>query len=315
VNEAAAADISDDRGGVSSSPIEATYKAREVEGALDLLFYRRVGFRLAQFFAARSTSPAQVTFVGTAVGVAAGHLYMYEALALNALGMLLHVSANLLDNVDGQLARLTHRQSEQGRVIDGIGDNVVFASVYAHLCIRHVNAGGSQLVWLVALAAAICHSFQSAAAEFCRDVYARFASGRKTQLYHSNELRRRQQNCRWTDAPLQKLLLALHANYVAQQETALPRLAQLRDWILRNGAPNWFTPAYEGANGALVRHARLLGTNARMLVLFVALLLRRPVWYFIAELTVFNALFVWLLIRQNSLGSQLLRRCNERAAS
>ena len=33
------------------SRIAATYKAREVEGALDLYFYRPLGFRLAEFFA------------------------------------------------------------------------------------------------------------------------------------------------------------------------------------------------------------------------------------------------------------------------
>ena len=31
--------------------IESTFKAREVEGAFDLYFYRPIGFRLAQFFA------------------------------------------------------------------------------------------------------------------------------------------------------------------------------------------------------------------------------------------------------------------------
>ncbi len=33
------------------SRIAATYKAREVEGALDVYFYRPLGFRLAEFFA------------------------------------------------------------------------------------------------------------------------------------------------------------------------------------------------------------------------------------------------------------------------
>ena len=33
------------------SRVEATYKAREVEGVLDLYFYRPIGFLLAEFFA------------------------------------------------------------------------------------------------------------------------------------------------------------------------------------------------------------------------------------------------------------------------
>lgn len=37
---------------------------------------------------------------------------------------------HILDGVDGQLARLTNRQSEFGKVIDGLADNVTFVSVY-----------------------------------------------------------------------------------------------------------------------------------------------------------------------------------------
>jgi hypothetical protein len=36
---------------VAPSTIETTYKAREVEGIVDIYFYRKVGFRIAQYFA------------------------------------------------------------------------------------------------------------------------------------------------------------------------------------------------------------------------------------------------------------------------
>jgi phosphatidylglycerophosphate synthase len=300
VNEAVAADLSRAQS-AAGKDLESTYKARDVEGALDLLFYRPIGFRLAQLFARTSVSPDQVTLLATICGVVAGHLYFYDALWLNVGGMLLHVAANLFDNADGQLARLTRRQNEQGRVIDGLGDNIVFISIYAHLCLRVVAGGGSASIWLLALAAGVCHSFQSAAAEFCRDAYLRFATNRMTPLFNSRELRTRARESRgW-----RKFLHLLHAGYVWQQETELPALARLRDRVQH--IPTLFRAAYREAHQSLVRHARLLGTSTRMFVLFVVLFLRHPGWYFIAELTVFNAIFAWLLSRQNSLAARFER--------
>ena len=40
---------------------ETTYKAREVEGILDLYFYRKIGFWLAQFFARLNVTPTAVS--------------------------------------------------------------------------------------------------------------------------------------------------------------------------------------------------------------------------------------------------------------
>jgi phosphatidylglycerophosphate synthase len=275
-------------------------KARDVEGPLDLLFYRPVGLRLARFFAACRLTPDHVTLLGTIAGVLAGHLYFYRALSLNVVGMVLHITANLLDNVDGQLARLTKRQSETGKVIDGIGDYLVFLSVYVHLSLRFVAGGGSQLIWSVALAAALCHGVQSAAAEFSRDAYARFASGRSMQLQSSRALRARK-----------KLLMRLHAQYAATQERALPALALLRDHLPPT-LPDWFAQEYRATHSGVPRRSRLLGTNTRMLAIFAALLLRQPLWYFVFEIAILNVIFIWLRTRENSACRRLLEMISER---
>jgi len=43
----------------------------------------------------------------------------------------------------------------------------------------------------------------------------------------------------------------------------------------------------------------LLATNPRMILLFTLLLVDQPIWYFFAELTVFNLLLVMLLRRED----------------
>jgi hypothetical protein len=288
--------------------IEATYKSREIEGFLDLHFYRKVGFQLARVFAWAGVTPNGVTLLGTAIGIAAGHLYFYRDLTTNIVGMCLHVFANAMDNADGQLARLTNRLSSTGRVLDGIGDNLVFASVYVHLCLRLVAEGGSRGVWVVALLAGLSHRFQSEAAEFCRDAYLRFAAGKLRSLELSSDLRQEYEAVTWGAHFFKKLSLKLHLGYVTEQEMLCPCLVRLEEAarrIFTDGVPQTFRDCYRQTNRAMIKSFFLFRTNARMLLLFLLLFIRQPVWYFMVELIALNFLLVVLAFRQNAICRRL----------
>ena len=53
----------------AASNIESTLKGREVEGILDLYFYRPIGFRLAELFAKLKMTPAGVSLLAGIFGV------------------------------------------------------------------------------------------------------------------------------------------------------------------------------------------------------------------------------------------------------
>ncbi|MEY2575873.1 MAG: hypothetical protein QOF80_1360 [Verrucomicrobiota bacterium] len=288
--------------------VEATYKSREIEGFLDLHFYRKVGFQLARFFAWAGFTPNGVTVLGTLIGIAAGHLYFYRDLATNVVGMCLHVFANAMDNADGQLARLTNRHSPSGRVLDGIGDNLIYASVYVHLCLRYLAGGGSHGIWLVALLAGLSHRLQSETAEFCRDAYLRFAVGKLGSIELSSDLRPKYEAVNWRTHFWQRLLLKLHLSYVREQEKLCPGLVRLEETARRTfaaGVPPAFRDRYREMNRAMISSFFLFRTNTRMLLLFVLLFLAQPVWYFAVELTALNILLVVLAFRQNTICREL----------
>lgn len=288
--------------------VEATYKSREIEGFLDLHFYRKVGFQLARFLAWAGFSPNGVTSLGTLIGIGAGHFYFYRDLTTNVVGMCLHVFANAMDNADGQLARLTNRLSPSGRVLDGIGDNLVFASVYVHLCLRFVAEGGSHGVWVVALLAGLSHRFQSEAAEFCRDAYLRFTAGKLRSLELSSDLRPQYDAVTWSKHFSRKLLLKLHLGYVTEQEMLCPCLTRLEEAARRifvSGVPQAFQDSYRQANRNMINFFFLFRTNARMLLLFLLLFVGQPVWYFLVELIALNLLLIVLASRQNAVCREL----------
>jgi phosphatidylglycerophosphate synthase len=286
--------------------IEASYKARDVEGFLDIHFYRKVGYRLALLFSKLKMSPAHVTWCGAALGIGAGHLYYYRDWKLNLLGMGLHVFSNAFDNADGQLARITKQGSRTGRALDGLADNLVFVSVYAHLCLRYTAGGGSHFVWLIALAAGASHSLQSAAADYFRNGYLYFAEGKAhAELDSSDRLQSEFERLSWRGQPWKKFLLRLYLNYTRQQEWLAPCLSELQRAAVQTNDLS-IAAAYRQQGRPLIRWLNLLATNPRMILLFALLLVGQPVWYFLIELTFLNLVLALVLREQNAICRRLL---------
>ena len=292
------------------SRVEATYKAREVEGVLDLYFFRPIGFRLAQFFERLKMTPASVTWLAGLFGVVAGHLYYYRDLRINIVGMAFHVCANALDNADGQLARLTHRESREGRIIDSIADHLGFLSIYVHLTLRYLAEGSSPAICLLALAAGISHALQGAAADYYRSTYLYFVTNRaRAGLDSASALQSDYQELGWRSKPWNKLLLALYLNFTRQQEMLAPHLKKLRDitsQLFQGQIPSWFETRYRNLVSPTFKWWSLLMTNTRMLVLFALLFIGQPIYYFWFEFIPLNLLFVYLIIRQENMSESLL---------
>ncbi|PYK29805.1 MAG: hypothetical protein DME57_09125 [Verrucomicrobia bacterium] len=285
--------------------VETTYKVREAEGILDVYFYRKLGFQLAKFFAKLGMSPIGVTLLGGVFGIFAGHLYFYRSLTINIAGMVLHVCANLLDNADGQLARLTGRQSREGRIIDSVVDHLIFTSIYLHLTLRCLSEGASPLIWLVALVAARSHGAQGGAADYYRNAYLYFVNGRSRGDFDSSSaLESEYRALSWREGPWQKFLLVMYLSFTRQQEMISPALKKFRDAVDRtfqDRIPDWFTSQYRNAAQPAFKFWGVLMTNTRMLFLFAVLLVDRVAWFFWLEITVFNLVLVYLLYRQRNM--------------
>ena len=286
------------------SRVATTYKGREVEGLLDFYVYRPIGFRLAAFFAQLKLTPAAVSVLAGVCGVIAGHFYFYRDLRINVIGMVLHVCANALDNADGQLARLTNRESRKGRIIDSVADHLVFASIYLNLTLRYVLHGAWPGIWLLALGAGISHALQGAAADYYRSAFLHFTSGARTALDSSPALLSDYRKLNWRRQAWDKLLLLLYLNFTLQQEVLAPQLKKLPETaraMFPGHIPAWLEQRNRDDAGYMLKWWRLLMTNTRMLVLFLLLFLGQPVYYFWFELIPLNVLFIWLIIRQEKM--------------
>ena len=94
------------------SKIESTYKAKDVEEIIDIHFYRPWGYALAVGAHRLGMTPNQISVIGMGVGVLSGHLFFYDDLTANLVGVFFWMLGQALDGADGQLARMANMRSQ-----------------------------------------------------------------------------------------------------------------------------------------------------------------------------------------------------------
>ena len=109
---------------------EPARRLEEIEDPTNLWFVHPLSERLVPLLARAGVHPNAVSLAGMACGAAAGFSYhrVHDPRAVVA-GFALMLAWHVLDGADGQLARVTGKQSPTGKVLDGVCDYVTFAAV------------------------------------------------------------------------------------------------------------------------------------------------------------------------------------------
>ena len=295
------------------SRIESTYKALDVEETIDIYFYRPIGYAIALGCRALGITPNVVTIVSIFIGVTGGHLLYYRDVTLNAYGILLWVIADTLDSVDGQLARMTNHRSKIGRILDGLGGNIMFLSIYSHLFARMVVTFPEiwwPLLALFTLTSGLSHSVQSALADYYRNAYMKFVvDPAKSELEGSDEIRAEWKATSFRKNPVKKILLAIYLDYTKKQERYSKNFQKLRKRAATefgHTIPSWFVDEYRRMNKPLMKYYAVLTTNTRMIIMSICVLTDHVPLYFIVEIFGINLIMVLVTMHQEKLSVQLL---------
>ena len=288
---------------------QASLKSKDTEEWIDLLFYRPIGFRWALFFRRLGVKPNAVTIASIFLGVAAGVLFYYQSLPLNILGMLLLVWANSYDSADGQLARLTGQKSELGRILDGISGDCWFIAIYFAIAFR-LMPEWSYWIFLLAAVAGFCHSKQAMMADYYRNIHLFFLLGKQgSELDNARQEEEKYNRMRWQDGFIQKLFQYFYKNYTAKQERLSPcfqRFFQaLKERYPDGVAPVEIREQFRRKSLPLMPLTNILSFNTRVIVLFISLLIDMPWFYFVFELTVLNAIFIYMVWKHEKLSREM----------
>lgn len=274
---------------------EPIRRTSEIEELTNLYFIHPIAARLTLLFAKWHLTPNAVSLAGMLSGVlAAVAYYHYQDLRYAVAGFVLMIVWHIMDGADGQLARLTKSQSQSGKIIDGICDYVTFIAVYVALGLNLSQALGLWM-WVLVVAAGICHAVQAAAYEVQRQEYNFWGRDLK-----SAELPNMDQAPSSADASTtQRLLNTLYGGYVRMQYWAAGVIPESRGILalilhqqpqraaaIRRQYREIFAPA--------VRRWSLLSANYRTLGIFIAAALKAPEYYFWFEILGFSTIMIML---------------------
>lgn len=104
---------------------------KKTDGFTSRFFARPISLQISRRLAPRGVSPNQMTFVSMLVGLAAAPFFLWSNPEIQVIGGLLFVLHSVLDGCDGELARLTYRESRFGGLFDFFSDNLVHVAIFA----------------------------------------------------------------------------------------------------------------------------------------------------------------------------------------
>lgn len=288
-----------------TSAYRQSLKSSDTEEWFDLIFYRRIGYAWALLAKKLGVTPNVITIASIFLGVGAGVLFYYDNIWLNVAGMLLLVWANSFDSADGQLARLTGQYSRLGRILDGVSGDLWFISIYICICLRECATRGffghhHWAIWALAATAGVCHSLQAAQADYYRQFHLFFLKGKEgSELDSSAPLRQKYASLSWRGNFFAKLVLMFYIGYTSSQERRTPSMQRLRNALRERFGDGEISPRFREdfrqASLPLMKYTNILSFNTRCFALFISLAVGIPWLYFLFELTVLNALLIYMV--------------------
>lgn len=286
-------------------------KSFDTEENIDLAFYRPIGFAWAYLFRKIGVTPNAVTIASIFLGVGAGYCFYFTNIWINLLGILLLVWANSFDSCDGQLARLTGNYSPIGRILDGLSGDLWFVAIYTAICLHenHFSAffgEHSWLIWVIAVAAGICHGKQAAMADYYRQFHLYHVKGPEgSELDSADALRKQLASLSWKHNFWRKITLTFYTQYTVNQEAWTPQMQKLRRVLAnkfdKNEIPTDYRAQFRAASRPLMKYTNILTFNWRSIVLFITVLCGQPWLYFMFELTILNILLIYMVRRHETI--------------
>ena len=247
---------------------------------------------------------------------------------MNIIGVLLMMWANFYDSADGQLARMTGKKTELGRILDGSASIMIFIPVYCAIVWRCYQYHTREFCWLgiddteqnavayglllfgVSLFSGfVCHSGQCRLSDYYRQIHLYFLNGGKgAELSTSARQQAVSDTMEWHGHWIEKGFFKTYVSYTRRQEKSTPEFQELIHALSRRygeagNAPQSFRDEFRRRSLPLMPLTNILTFNTRAIALYTCCLVDLPWAYFVFEILVMSVLYAYM------------HRCHERMCS
>lgn len=296
-----------------SEKFKESLKSWDTENFLDRHFYRPVAYKFAVLLKNTNITPNSVTIISIFVGIGACLMFYPENLVINLLGFCILVFANILDCVDGQLARLTGIKSELGRILDGLCGDIWFLTLYTVLTLRLINGEGwGWWTILIAFASTVSHLTQAGMVDYYKTLHIHFLKGGiNSEFVDSDAIKVKYKSLSWKEAPLSKLFMKLYQLYTMNQEFRKPNLKRLMEQLkvkYPDGYPEDIILKFREKSLKMMPLLDSFTFNARSVVILATLILNIVWIYFAIEILILNPLLVVAIRRHEKMCLELTEK-------
>ena len=234
-------------------------------------------------------------------------LFYHDNLTYNICGILLLVFANILDCVDGQLARLTGIKSAIGRILDGFAGDIWFASIYIGFALRLSHDYGTDWFFALAVLSGLSHLVQANITDYYKTLHLYFISKDKGSEFQSLEqVEAKHKEMKYG---INKFFYFLYRWYTMLQVKATPTLqSMLQNLHAKYGdnIPENIRVDFRKQSRHLMRYIDLLTFNGRTMVMFV-IVLTGQVWaYYLYEIIVLNIVLAIVMRKHEKMCASFL---------
>ncbi len=191
------------------------------EEFFDLAVHRPIAYIVVKLIQPLPITPNQVTGFSVLVYLAATYCLATNSPVNVAIAGILILLGNVLDAVDGQLARLRGTASHYGRIIDGVGDYISFISIYIGIALWHPPEEISSLLWIVLAALTLFGlGWQSSLVDYYRNEFSFRLSGKIN--FGREDLRQTMEDLAKVElvkgSSFQRFVLSSYASYLSTQQ-------------------------------------------------------------------------------------------------
>ena len=238
---------------------------------------------------------------------------------MNLIGVVLLMIGDILDCVDGQLARLTGKKSHVGRILDGITGFVWFIPIYLALVWRFYQHHELEFSWLgisdtpenaliatlVVFVLALISGFlgmggQQRLADYYIQVHLFFLKGEKGSELDNSARQQKIYEQLPADAPFyEREFQKSYVNYTRQQEKSTPQFQRLMARLAEkygsaDNMPEEVRSEFHRNSLALMKWNGLLTFNFRSAFFFLFCLLDIPAMNFLFEIIAMSLLTMYI---------------------
>ena len=288
---------------------EASLKSIETENFVDRIFYRPIGFRIAKALRNTGVTPNMITVISIFVGAAAGFFFYKTDIVYNIIGILFLIMANILDCVDGQLARLTGIKSKIGRILDGFAGDIWFASIYIGFALRLSEQTGCYWFFALAVMSGMSHLFQANITDYYKTLHLYFISKDKGAEFQSIEqIEAQHKQLKYGVAKFFYFLYRWYSLLQVKVTPSLQKMLKQMHSLYGDDIPENIRIEFRKKSKALMKYIDLMTFNGRTIIMFVIVLSGEVYLYYLYEILVLNAVLFFCMKKHEQICASFIKQ-------